>query len=96
MPRERTLNEDSAIPNLFQGAAPVNPPERRGEVYPGDRDIRSDTGITIQIHTLNLLDRVSKEIRFEEVPNIAVWLPTDIAGDVLIQNQGGLDEQADG
>jgi len=38
--RERSIDEDGEIPNLFQGEAPVNPRDRRGEIYPGDRAIR--------------------------------------------------------
>jgi hypothetical protein len=82
-PRERTLNDAGEIPQLFQGAAPVNPPERRGEVYPGDREMHSADEITVQIHTLDLATS-------NDVVNIAVWIPPGAAGDVLIQDQGGV------
>jgi hypothetical protein len=82
-PRERTLNDAGEIPQLFQGAAPVNPPERRGEVYPGDREMHSADEITVQIHTLDLATG-------NDVVNIAVWIPPGAAGDVLIQDQGGV------
>ena len=96
MQRQRALNDRGEIPNLFQGAAPVNPPERRGEIYPGDREIHAADRVTVQIHRLDLLDRDSREVIHQDVPNIAVWIPPGMAGDVLIQDQGGADESSDG
>lgn len=92
--RRRTLNDYGEIPNLFQGAAPVNPPERRGEVYPGDRQLRSYDNITIQIHVLNLHEKNSQTI-YREVPNIAIHIPNRLSNDVLIQDQGGIEEVID-
>jgi hypothetical protein len=89
-PRIRTLNESSEIPTLFQGAAPVNPPERRGEVYPGDQHIRSQSGVTIQLHRLNLRESRSAPTAFENVPDVAVWLPGELTVDLIIQDQGNL------
>jgi hypothetical protein len=91
--RQRTLGQLGRIPNLFQGAAPVNPPERRGEVYPGDREIHSPNDVTIQIHRLDLLDRDSGLVAFENISNVAIWIPPDLPGDVLIQDQGGPPEE---
>ena len=85
--RERALNSDGEISQLFQGAAPVNPPERRGEIYPGDRAVHNENEITIQVHTLDL--RTDTTL-IEDVTNIAVWIPPGVAGDVLIQDQGGV------
>lgn len=85
--RERTLDEDGKILNLFQGAHPVNPPERRGEIYPGDRSIRCSGGLTVQIHMLRLRDRVSGAT-LDGVPNIALYIPGEIASDLIIQQQG--------
>jgi len=92
--RRRTLNDQGEIPNLFQGAAPVNPPERRGEIYPGDRLIRSNDDITIQIHNLNLQMKGRQKI-YEDVPNVAIHIPGRLENDVLIQDQGGIDEDID-
>ena len=90
--RERTLSQLGQIPNLFEGAAPVNPPERRGEIYPGDREIHSQNDITIQIHRLDLRNRDTGDVAFEGITNIAIWFPQDLTGDVLIQDQGGLED----
>jgi len=82
----------AGIPNLFQGADPVEPRERRGEVYPGDRDIHDEHDITIQIHNLNLRSERTGPIQYESVPNIAIWIPGRFSSDVLIQDQGGVQE----
>ncbi len=87
--RERTLAEAGEIPNLFQGEAPVNPRERRGEVYPGDRNIHHAHDVSIQVHRLSLLRHETRELAFDDIVTIAVWIPDGLAGDVLIQDQGG-------
>ncbi len=87
--RERTLNSEGEILNLFQGAYPVNPPERRGAIYPGDMQIRSENGVTIQIHRLSIRDAEGQVI--QNVPNIAVYIPRDMARDIIIQDQGRIE-----
>jgi hypothetical protein len=89
-PRRRTLNANGEIPYLYQGAAPVNPRSRRGSVYPGDSAIHSPDGVTIQLHTLDLLDSRSGPVAYQDIPNIAIWMPQSMAGDIIIQDQGNL------
>ena len=61
--RSRSVKENGKIgAYLFQGAAPVNPPERRGEVYPGDPAIRDDDTITVQIHMVDLRSRLKTPV----------------------------------
>lgn len=93
--RERRLNGVGNIRNLFQGAAPVNPPERRGEIYPGDREIHSPNEVTVQIHRLDLKDHDTDDVVYQNIVDIAVWIPPNLQGDVLIQEQGGSDEEAE-
>lgn len=93
--RERTLSETGEIPNLFQGEAPVHPVERRGEVYPGDRNIHHPQDVTIQIHRLTLRDHNTHDVAFDDVLTVAVWIPEGLAGDVLIQEQGGVNDVDD-
>ncbi len=52
--RQRGVDQSGEVTNLYQGAAPVNPRERRGEIYPGDQALRDADNVTIQIHTLDL------------------------------------------
>jgi hypothetical protein len=83
--RERSLNDDGEIRNLFQGAHP----DTRGEIYRGDRYARSDTGLTLQIHRLRVLAGIGSDAIAEDVPAIAVWVPRDMSADWLSQDQGG-------
>ena len=75
--RERGVDASGKVTNLFQGQAPVNPPARRGEVYPGDQAIREDDQVSVQIHVLDLT-RDGAVVR-ENVPVLAVWVPARLA-----------------
>lgn len=79
--RERSAGPDGRLENLFQGPHP----DTRGAIYPGDRKIRSPEGITIQVHRLAVLDGRD---RFDDVPTLAVWIPRDIAPDLIVQDTG--------
>jgi hypothetical protein len=84
-PRERSINSDAEIPNLFQGAnydESVTPPQI---VYPGDREIRADGQLTIQIHTLEVKNGASVLVR--DVPALTVWVPRAMAAPWLSQAQ---------
>jgi hypothetical protein len=71
--RRRTVDANGRIRNLFQGAAPVNPPELRGSIYPGDREIRESEDVTVQVHFVDITQ--NSELVAENVPVIAVWIP---------------------
>jgi hypothetical protein len=75
--RERGVDEDGDVLNLYQGEAPVQPRDQRGTVYPGDRRIRDHDNISVQIHSLNL----TREgvVVAENVPVLAVWVPARLA-----------------
>jgi hypothetical protein len=84
-PRERSVGSDGEIPNLFQGAnydESVTPPE---VVYPGDREIRADGQLTIQIHTLVVKN--GARVLAGDVPALAVWVPRAMAAAWLSQAQ---------
>jgi hypothetical protein len=85
MPRERSVDADDEIPTLFQGQAPVNPPSQRGRVYPGDSAIKDSNVITVQIHLVTVI-RANETI--PDVPTLAVWMPSALARDIVIQPQG--------
>jgi hypothetical protein len=91
--RRRGVDENGEVTNLFQGEAPVQPRERRGEVYPGDRAIRENDTVTIQIHTLDLTredeGRGAQRVIMENVPVIAVWVPARLARAWIEQDQPG-------
>jgi hypothetical protein len=81
--RERSVNEDDEIRNLFQGAYP----DTKGEIYRGDRYVRADGELTIQIHNLRVLSAGERQIVSDNVPAIAVWVPSAMSSDWLVQNQ---------
>lgn len=81
--RQRGVDEDGEVLNLYQGEAPVQPREQRGSVYPGDRRIRDDDNVSIQIHALDLT-RESVLVA-ENVPVIAVWVPSRLARAWIVQ-----------
>lgn len=83
--RERGIDQSGEVTNLFQGQAPVNPPARRGEVYPGDRAIRENGQVTVQIHTLDLTR--DGAVVCENVPVPAVWVPARLATGWINQDQ---------
>ena len=83
--RRRRVRESGEIHNLYQGEAPVRPIERRGKVYPGDRKIRDNDTVSIQIHIIDLI-RQGNVVK-ESVPIIAVWVPARLATSWIHQDQ---------
>lgn len=65
--RYRTLVNGELV-NPHQGANP-------GTNYPGDRQIRSETNLTIQLHRLQLRRTAEEGGTIDDVPVIAVWVP---------------------
>jgi hypothetical protein len=78
--RSRSLDNDGRIVNLFQGPHP----DSRGGIYPGDRKIRRPDGLTIQIHRLTIEEENG---RLSDVPTVAVWVPREMAQDLVVQDQ---------
>jgi hypothetical protein len=85
--RERGVDDNGTVKNLFQGAAPVNPPERRGSVYPGDREIHEADAVTIQIYDLALTQGPDDTVVARDVPVVAVWVPRRMAIPWVVQDQ---------
>jgi len=83
--RERGVDDDDEILNLFQGAYPDN----KGKIYPGDMKIRATQGLTIQIHYLSVGRGKSKDrtVIADNVPAVAVWMPREMSKDWLVQEQ---------
>lgn len=89
--RERGLNSKGEITNLFQGAHPSKATKNLsvGDIYPGDREIATaHTCTVIQIHRLEIKGEREK-ITASDVPTIAVHVPANALGSLLVQSQPG-------
>jgi hypothetical protein len=85
--RMRSVNDDEEIPTLFQGANYADGVARQDEVYPGDERIRAAQGLTIQIHTLEVRRKNRGDVISRRVPTVAVWVPSSMSRDWLVQEQ---------
>jgi hypothetical protein len=84
--RMRSVDDNEEIPTLFQGANYADG-ANRDQIYPGDERIRAADGLTIQIHTLEMRQKNRGPVIAREVPTVAVWVPTEMARDWLVQEQ---------
>jgi hypothetical protein len=84
--RMRSVDADDDIPTLFQGANYADA-AHLNEVYPGDERVRAADGLTIQIHTLEVRQQNRGPIIAGRVPAVAVWVPSAMSRDWLVQNQ---------
>lgn len=82
--RRRSLKAEGRISNLFQGANPAKK-NGQGSVYPGDRELHHPNRVTIQLHILTLMDQ-QDNIQGENVPVIAVWIPSRLAAGWIVQD----------
>lgn len=84
--RQRGM-KDGRILNLFQGRNPLSGPA----IYPGDRVIRAPQGLTVQVHNLKLTEKLTDAeppcVLADNVPVLAVWVPSEMARPVLVQDQ---------
>ena len=81
-PRKRNLDEKGEIPELYQG-----PSLGTEEGYPGDRQTKASSGVTIQIHEITVVHPDGRTV--PNVSTVAIWLPRNMSADMLTQNQGG-------
>jgi len=84
--RIRSVNDDEEIPTLFQGPNYADA-AHRDEVYPGDERIRATSGLTIQIHTLEVHKKNRGPVIANRVPAVAVWVPQSMRRDWLVQER---------
>lgn len=78
--RRRTVNENTNEISLLQGRSSA----KTGEHYLGDRQIRDNQGVTIQVHRLIILNK-DKEVITADVPTIAVSLPQEMSTGWIVQ-----------
>ncbi len=82
----RRSYQDDQIAQLFQGRQYATQRGQRVVTYPGDREIRGDQGVTVQINYLDLGE--PNALVAENVPHIAVWVPAAMTRDTVDQPQG--------
>jgi len=85
--RERGLDDKGRIVNLFQGALPVSPKIQQGSIYAGDRKLREDDVVTVQLHNLHLKTSDGVTVA-RAVPTVALALPSGLGADLIVQPQG--------
>lgn len=79
--RRRSLEADTTkIKNLFQGRSRDM---KKKESYPGDRAIRVDDVVTIQIHRVTAVDDSGNEVR-SNIPVLAIWIPESLGFGALV------------
>ncbi len=86
--RRRSINSEGKISSeraLFQGKSPRSATHSEGEIYLGDVSIRDDENITIQLHNLDLTENNTTILK--NVPIVAVWIPSRLAKNWLVQAQ---------
>jgi hypothetical protein len=84
--RMRSVNAEEEIPTLFQGANYADT-AHRDMIYPGDERERTDSGLTIQIHMLEVREPSRGPVIANNVLAIAVWVPQAMAKDWLVQRR---------
>jgi len=87
--RTRRVNEFGEIDNLMQG---MNPGVNGTASYLGDAKIHAKSGLTVQIHRLNLHrieepGKVSVPVA-NDVPTLAIICPDQVP--MVVQNQPGV------
>lgn len=74
--RERSVDsEGDRIPTIHQGASTETSEHERGEVYPGDSNIRADSRFTIQIHKLKVMEHGGGRSLHSRVPALTICTP---------------------
>ena len=83
---ERKREKDDTLGNFYQGA---NPPRgaNQGQLYPGDREIRAASELTIQLHTFRLTPdpEGDDQTTYDRVSLVATHVPQQIGRPWLVQ-----------
>jgi hypothetical protein len=84
--RYRTRLPDDTLGNFYQGASPASGPGQ-GSIYPGDREVRDATDLTVQIHVFELRPHPEGEDQttFPRVSLVATYVPLQIGRSWLVQ-----------
>ena len=80
------VTKQGAIKELFQGRQYAGRGDQRHLTYPGDREVRGNTGLTVHMSYLDLGE--PDALIADNVPHVAVYVPAALARDTLQQPQG--------
>jgi hypothetical protein len=82
----RKRESDDTLGNFFQGENPSKGPNV-GEIYPGDRNIRAATDLTIQLHALRLTPHEDGEdhTTYDRVWVVATYVPQPVGKSWIVQ-----------
>lgn len=81
-PRQRAVDENGRINELFQGATRL---AGGGYGYPGDTAFRDNNVVTVQLHHLDL--KQGGDVITQRVPVLAIWVPSRLAISWVAQHQ---------
>lgn len=84
--KHRTRTPDDELGNFYQGPNPSTGQDQ-GSIYPGDREIKDASDLTIQIHTFELRPHKDGEDKsvYPRVNLVATHVPGDMGKDWLVQ-----------
>ena len=85
--RLRSVNDNEEIPTLFQGANYADNKRKDDMIYAGDREIRTEKSITVQIHNLEVRQKKQGSLIANNVAAIAIWVPAALAKDWVVQSK---------
>jgi hypothetical protein len=83
---DRKREPDDTLGNFYQGANPSRG-ANQGEIYPGDREIRAASDLTIQLHTFRLTPHEEGEDQttYDRVSLVATYVPPQIGRPWIVQ-----------
>jgi hypothetical protein len=82
LPRQRAWQADGvSVVNLFEGRRPNG-----SNAYEGDAKFFTDGIVNLQVHKVDVASGKGGEVLQKDVPALALWVPSELAGGVLMQN----------
>lgn len=73
----RSIDKDGRLKSLLQG---------RNKGYKGDREVKADGQITVQVHHFNL-EGPGGELVAANAPIVAIWVPKELEGSVITERR---------
>ena len=84
--RRRMTASGNGIAALQQGPNPVRNGFGKGDIYPGDAEIKVEDQISVQIHILNIDRGVNTSVVYHDLPVVTVWIPERLKLEKYVQS----------